>query len=190
MLRRIFLDLDDTCNTLAMHVLACAGCQVSPTDYRQHPLEYGYDIVAAANHLLGETRYADPAAFWCSITRQNWVDVPPSEIFPWILHRAARVVGRENVCIATRPTKCPECVAGKLEWIHAHFPPWMHRQYAITPRKRLFARPDALLIDDVEENILHFEAEGGHGVLIPRPWNRLWGANPFDAVERQLENLF
>ena len=77
-----------------------------------------------------------------------------------------------------------------MEWIHAHFPSWMHRQYAITPRKHLFARPDALLIDDVEENILDFEAGGGHGVLVPRPWNRLWAVDPFDAVEQQLEILF
>ncbi len=35
MIRRIFLDLDDTCNTLAMHVLEKVGCPVSPTDYRQ-----------------------------------------------------------------------------------------------------------------------------------------------------------
>lgn len=190
MIRRIFLDLDDACNTLAMHVLASVGCKVEPTNYQQYPREYGYDVVAAANHLLGAKRFADPAAFWSAITRRNWVDTPESEIFPWILHRAARFVGRENVCIATRPTKCPECAAGKVEWIHAHFPSWMHRQYAITPRKHLFARPDALLIDDVEENILDFEAGGGHGVLVPRPWNKLWAVDPFDAVEQQLEILF
>ena len=89
MIRRIFLDLDDACNTLAMHVLASVGCKVEPTNYQQYPREYGYDVVAAANCLLGETRYANPAAFWSAITRQNWVDTPESEIFPWILHRAA-----------------------------------------------------------------------------------------------------
>ena len=52
MIRRIFLDLDDACNTLAMHVLASVGCKVEPTNYQQYPREYGYDVVAAANYLL------------------------------------------------------------------------------------------------------------------------------------------
>jgi 5'(3')-deoxyribonucleotidase len=106
------------------------------------------------------------------------------------LHLAARLVGQENVCIATSPTKCPESLAGKLDWIHRVMPPWMHRQYAITPRKHLLARPDALLIDDVEANIERFEAGGGRGVLVPRPWNRLRGQDPFEAIERQMEKSF
>ncbi len=190
MIRRIFLDLDDTCNTLAMRVLTHVGCAVDPTDYRRYPAEFGYDITSAANHLLGRKRFAGPAEFWMAISRTEWAECPASEIFPWVLHRAARLVGRENVCIATSPTKCPESLAGKLDWIHRVMPPWMHRQYAITPRKHLLARPDALLIDDVEDNIARFEAEGGHGILVPRPWNRLWGQDPFEAIEGQLENLF
>ena len=51
----------------------------------------------------------------------------------------------------------------------------MHRQYAITPRKWLFARPDALLVDDSEANTDLFEQPGndGHVVLVLCPWNRL-----------------
>jgi hypothetical protein len=190
MIRRIFLDLDDTCNTLAMHVLAYVGCPVDPADYRQYPAAFSYDITAAANHLLGRERFNGPAHFWTAITRTAWAECPASEIFPWVLHLAARLVGQENVCIATSPTKCPESLAGKLDWIHRVMPPWMHRQYAITPRKHLLARPDALLIDDVEANIERFEAGGGRGVLVPRPWNRLRGQDPFEAIERQMEKSF
>lgn len=190
MIDRILLDLDDACNTLAMHLLYCVGCPVDSRDYSQYPRAYGYDVVGAANHLLGYTKYTTPAQFWSRITRPNWVECPVSEIFPWILHLAARFVGRENVCIATSTTKCPECLAGKLEWIHRHMPPWMHRQYAITPRKHLLARPGALLIDDLEANLQRFQAAGGVGVLIPRPWNSRDGQDPFEAVEEQLEKFF
>ena len=142
MIRRIFLDLDDVCNTLAPFVLHSVGCDIGPTDYAHYPRKFGYAISDVANHLLGEPRYT-PATLWASIPRAIWVKVPESPFFSWLLEACAEAVGRENVCIATSPTKCPESLAGKLEWIHDHFPEWMHRQYAITPRKHLFARPDS-----------------------------------------------
>lgn len=187
MIRRIFLDLDDVCNTLAMHVLFSVGCPVDPRNYAHHPSATGYELHEAANQLLGKRRYNSAAYFWSTITRPVWTECPTSEIYPWVLLRAARLVGRENVCVATGPTKSPESLAGKLEWIHRVLPPWMHRQYAITPRKHLFARPDSILIDDLEDNIERWKLEGGHGVLVPRPWNRLRGMDPFDAIDEQLE---
>jgi hypothetical protein len=190
MIRRIFLDLDDTCNTLAMHVLHYAGCAVESTDYRQYPAQYGYDLPNVANHLLGRPRYTSPTQFWKNVTQPVWAECPTSEIYPWVLLLAARLVGRENVCIATRPTDFPACVAGKLDWIHRHLPTWMHNQYAITACKHLFARPDTLLIDDLEANLDQFRAEGGHGILVPRPWNTLRHHDPFEAIADQVEKLF
>jgi len=138
--------------------------------------------------MLGGPRYT-PATFWASIPRAIWVKVPESPFFRWLLEACAKAVGRENVCIATSPTKCPESLAGKLEWIHDHFPEWMHRQFAITPRKHLFARPDALLIDDYSENIERFEAHGGHAILVPRPWNDNWASDPRIYLEEKLGAL-
>ena len=173
-----------------MHVLYCVGCPVDPRDYRQHPAAFGYEIHEAANHLLGRRKFANAGQFWSTITRTNWAECPSVRNLP-LDFAAGRPAGRrENVCIATSPTKCPESLAGKLDWIHRVMPPWMHRQYAITPRKHLFARPDALLIDDLEANLERFQAGGGHGILVPRPWNRLRGTDPFEAIDEQLENLF
>ena len=139
MIRRIFLDLDDVCNTLAPFVLHSVGCDIGPRDYARYPREHGVNIADAANAMLSDSRYT-PATFWASMPRSIWVKVPESDFFPWLLEECAKAVGRENVCIATSPTKCPESLAGELEWIHDHFPEWMHRQFAITPRKHLFAR--------------------------------------------------
>jgi len=185
MIRRIFLDLDDVCNTLAPFVLRWLGCDIGPTDYRRYPRAHGFNIAEAANAMLGEARYT-PATLWASIPRSVWVDVPESPFFPWLLDACADAVGRENVCLATSPTKSPECLAGKLEWIHSHFPAWMHRQFAITPRKYLFARPDSLLIDDYGENIDRFRALGGRAIVVPRPWNDHWACDPRTYLEEKL----
>jgi len=185
MIRRIFLDLDDVCNTLAPFVLHSVGCDIGPSDYARYPRVHGFNISDAANAMLGGSRYT-PATFWASMPRSVWVNVPESPFFPWLLERCAEVVGRENVCIATSPTKCPESLAGKLMWIHDHFPEWMHRQYAITPRKHLFARPDSLLIDDYRENTKRFEGHGGHAILVPRPWNVNRGSDPRNYLEEKL----
>jgi len=185
MIGRIFLDLDDVCNTLAPFVLHSVGCDIGPSDYARYPREHGFNISDAANAMLGEPRYT-PATFWASMPRSIWAEVPESPFFLWLLEACAEAVGRENICIATSPTKCPESLAGKLEWIHDHFPSWMHRQYAITPRKHLFARPDSLLIDDYEENVRRFEAHGGHAILVPRPWNDGWGLDTRNYLEEKL----
>lgn len=185
MIRRIFLDLDDVCNTLAPFVLRSVGCGIGPSDYARYPREHGFNISKAANAMLGEPRYT-PATLWASIPRSVWVKVPESDFFPWLLDTCAQAVGRENVCIATSPTKDPDCLAGKLEWIHDHCPEWMHRQYAITPRKHLLARPDSLLIDDYSENIERFEAHGGHAITVPRPWNGHWASDPRGYLEEKL----
>jgi len=188
MIQRIFLDLDDVCNTLAPFVLHSVGCDIGLTDYARYPREFGYTISDVANYMLGESRYTSDT-FWASVPREVWVEVPESDFFHWLLEACAGVVGRENVCIATGPTKCPESLAGKLEWIHKHFPEWMHRQYAITPRKHLLARPDSLLIDDYCENTDRFEAHGGHAILVPSPWNQNWAADPKDYLAKNLAIL-
>jgi len=185
MIRRIFLDLDDVCNTLAPFVLRSVGCPIGPSDYGHYPREHGFNISNAANAMLGQPLYT-PASLWASVPRSVWVNVPESPFFAWLLETCADAVGRENVCIATSPTKDPECLAGKLEWIHDRFPVWMHRQYAITPRKHLLARPDSLLIDDYQENTDRFEAHGGRAVLVPRPWNDNWAADPRDFLAEKL----
>ena len=177
MIRRIFLDLDDVCNTLAPFVLHSVGGDLARSTIRTirgASLQY----LGRRQRHVGRTAIHPGHALGVDPAFNLMRGSPNRTSFLGCWTPAAQAVGRENVCIATRPQKNPDCLAGKLEWIHDHFPEWMHRQYAITPRKHLFARPDSLLIDDYSENIERFEAHGGHAITVPRPWNEHWALNP------------
>jgi len=170
---RIFLDLDDVCNTFTTYALMSVGCQIDAMSFDGLDPLWGRDIVTSAN-ALHRTRSFTTKSFWSSIGRSVWATVPESAEFASLLRWCEECVGTNNVCILSCPTLDPDCLAGKLEWIHAHFPKRFHRQYLIGPRKYFCARPDALLIDDSEENVDKFLEWGGQAILVPRPWNSLF----------------
>ena len=187
---RIFLDLDDVLNCCTMAALKYVGCPVDPYDYSVFNPAWGWNIVAAANALHPSRRQFTEATFWQSIKRDFWATVPPSCDIG-LIRDCAELVGCDNVCILSSPTLDPDCLAGKLEWIHAHLPSWFRRQFLIGPRKHFCARPDALLIDDRDKNVEDFRAHGGQAILMPRPWNtRHDHPNPGAYVSRILRRLF
>ncbi|GAG17915.1 unnamed protein product, partial [marine sediment metagenome] len=166
------LDLDDVLNSCTMYLLHVLGCDVGPFDYDKFP-DVGYDMVGAWATLTSRPK-VDVGVFWEWISRRIWEDMPTSEQF-WLLHTAEKLVGQENVLIATSPTKSPDCLFGKYQWIERHTPDWCHRQYSITPRKSWLAQPGVLLIDDCDANCNAFRDGGGDAILVPRPWNTLEG---------------
>jgi hypothetical protein len=191
MIRRILLDLDDTLNSLTLHILGSVfGIGVGHHDYHKFPVECGYDIVGAYHKLKHREKHPgmypeyDIPKFWRQVPRLTWAKTPKSPQFDFLLDRSEALVGRENVFILTSPTKDPECLAGKLEWIHDVLPDWLHRQYLIGPRKYLCARPDTLLIDDSDEQVNSFRAEGGQALLVPRPWNTHFAISDTSAYLR------
>ena len=177
---QIYLDLDDVCNAFTLHALRAVGCPVNASDFHKFDPAWGFDIIKAANALHpgpAPHKYSPDVftlfSFWGKIGRDVWRDAPESTEFKWLLQKCEDLVGRENVCILTAPIEDPECLAGKLEWILAHCPKWLHRQYLMGPQKYLLAQPGALLIDDSDKNVDEFEACGGEVLLVPRPWNSL-----------------
>jgi len=184
MIHTIYLDLDDVCNTLTPNLLNYIGCPVVSNDYS---LLRNQDVVAAANRFLGRGRY-NQSTFWQSIPRTVWATVPKTPELPWLLRTCQGLVGK-NIYIATSPTKDPDCLAGKLEWIHDNLPRWLHREYFITPRKWRLGCPGALLIDDNKQNCHLFEKHGGRTILFPRPWNSAAGQPVQQYLLDQLERL-
>ncbi len=169
---KIFLDMDDVLNEFTMSTLRELGCDIETYDPT-----WGWDIVKAAN-ATNSSRSFTIQGFWDSLDRKHWATRPKSEMCDQLIEKSASLVGQENVCVLSSPTLDPDCLAGKLEWIHDNLPSWMHRQYLIGPRKYFCAAPNALLVDDCDKNVDDFRAAGGQALLVPKPWNsKSWSAS-------------
>ncbi len=183
--RRIYLDMDD----VLVDFMCSAMRHMGLTDYTIADYEHdiGRDIYTAYARKTGILYPAN--VWWEHFKREFWANMQPMECCSDLINLCADAVGRDNVALMTSPTKCGDCLAGKLDWIHRTLPSWLHRQYIMTPRKHLCATPDSLLIDDAEENIEPFHQAGGQAIAFPRPWNRHreFTLNPFPVVKRLLE---
>lgn len=185
----IFLDLDDVCNNFTMYALNHVGCPVNSGDYSQFDQQWGWDIVRAATALHPKRAFSTEG-FWGCITRNVWADAPLSGEFWNLLDRCTKLVGQDHVFILTCPTRDPDSLAGKLEWIQKVLPSKMHRQFLIGPPKHLCAKPNSLLIDDRETNVDAFRAAGGHAIIMPRPWNCMRDRDPWGHVSHCLDEFF
>jgi hypothetical protein len=183
-IRKIYIDLDGVSNQLIMHALEVNGCKVSRFHDDQWPTPGSYDIVAAANKLLGPRRGTlTHAQFWGNVTRDVWAGTPASAEFYYILRAAVDAAGRGNVCFLTSPIiESPDCSAGKHEWFRRHLPLNMARQFSICPYKKIHASPDALLVDDSDAEVDSWRARGGQALLVPRPWNSRYAENSEQAL--------
>jgi hypothetical protein len=190
----VFIDIDDTLNSFTMRCLRYFGCNVGDFDFDRFPHEYQFDIVAACNHLLG-TSYNIPE-FWNAVPRRLWYTCPKSQEFDLIMAWAQNFVPKDNIYLLTAPTKDPECLAGKLDWIVDNMPTWIHRQYFVTPRKFMLAAPGRLFIDDSDHNINKWndpgtDQKGGIGVLVPRPWNHMHAVdNAYEHLQTQFKAIY
>lgn len=182
---QILLDLDDVLNQFTPFVLEYIGC---PAPIKYDPA-WGFDIIKAANELHPFLTDFTHETFWKQVDRRAWVTVPKSAEFNMLLAESEALVGRESVFVCTTPTEDPECLAGKLEWIHNYLPKWLHRQYIMTPHKYLLAKPGTLLIDDSNDNVNAFRYAGGRSILVPRPWNSYHGIDTTVNLKANFENL-
>lgn len=181
-LKRIFLDLDDVLNTFTPYILSRLGCHNTPTCYKGHPREAGWDIVDAANRL-NPSRTFTHREFWREVSREHWASVPRSHEFSALLRLSIDAVGRDNVYVLTQATLDPQCLAGKKEWLQRNCPDWLANKYLVVGEdcKHVCAQPGSLLVDDNEKNVEAFALSGGQSVLMPRPWNTAWDVEDTEA---------
>lgn len=188
MIKRILLDIDDVMNECTRYALQWLGIPFDYVNfYDKYPTKNGYDIVTTANDILGTPRFTVPS-FWSMIPRTFWSSAPKSAEHDWLLPKCVELVGQQGICLLTGPTKDPDCLAGKLEWIVRVLPPWLHRQYLVGPCKQFCAHPDALLIDDSDANVDKFRAWGGNALLVPRPWNMLHATNTMTHLQAEIRH--
>lgn len=171
----VFLDLDDTLNMFTPSALKYLGCPIDVDRYIGVPEFRGnYDIVARTNYYRRPGTHFTLQEFWNAIPRDFWATTPVAPEAYALIEACERLVGKDNVIILTAPTKDPDCLAGKLEWIHNNLPRHYHRQYIITPRKQYNAAPGRLMVDDADSNVDAWAARGGSYILVPQPHNRNW----------------
>jgi len=187
MIRTIFLDLDDVCNTLAPSIAHFMGCPIRPDSYDGYPGQFGYATHNVVNHFLG-TEHTEKE-FWPALPQSLWASVPTTDFFSWLLETCRLLVGEENVILATKPILSPACAAGKMEWILEFCPSWLQKQFSITTCKERLAQSNTLLIDDREKNIQQFCTRYGWGIIVPRPWNHLSGCDPQSHIASCLKKF-
>lgn len=85
---------------------------------------------------------------------------------------------------------------GKKRWLRRYLKGHPSRIYWLSPvvtgrPKEYFAIPDALLIDDKDDNVDGFRAAGGQAILIARPWNSRWkdADKAYELFVKELNNV-
>jgi 5'(3')-deoxyribonucleotidase len=183
MITKIFLDLDDVLNRFTVPVLAYIGCPIVDDD--EFDPAWGYDIVLAANTLIPE-RFFTKSILWDTVDWDIWKTLPESEEMGFLLRTCRDSVGYLNTCILSGIIRCPDYLAGKLNWMQKHLPEELQRNFLLGFEKSFCACPESLLIDDNDANVQEFRDEGGQAILMPRPWNSLHNVEPFEHLFHSL----
>lgn len=119
-----------------------------------------------------------------------WAEMEP---YPWTEELIDYVSSIADWSILTSPTISPSCAKGKIAWLNKHLTRngYSPRNFFISPQKHLLARPDRLLIDDMERNVKSFSEAGGLTITFPRPWNSQcdFTHSPLGYTKVQLEQI-
>ncbi len=113
--------------------------------------------------------------FWAPVASNSlefWETIDKTPEADEIVKLAVLEFGLENVCILTAPSKDAGSVPGKRNWISKYYPCFSKRMlFATASAKHFCAGSGKYLIDDKDSNVDEFDAAGGIGILVPRPWN-------------------
>lgn len=146
-----------------------------------YPRQFGFDLIEAINHLLGMDVYTHDT-LWGTLPRFVWSESRRAPWCGWLIDECRKYT--DDICVLTAPTRCPECAAGKVEWLNRNLP---GMPYVIARQKFRLARPDAILIDDAEHNL---NAWTGPSICFPQPWNYLHDLDPVSFVRVALRREF
>lgn len=175
MIKQIFVDLDDTLNSLTMHILHHFGCASHSLAYDEYPTHLGFACSDAYNLLKKPGQPdLDHTEFWRAVPSDVWISAPKSPQFDQILDGCQMLAAKANIHVLTAMP--PDLLdrgrvaAAKYAWINENLPPWLAKNVFIGSCKHACASPQSLLIDDADHNIRAF-GEFGHTMIVPRPWN-------------------
>jgi 5'(3')-deoxyribonucleotidase len=95
--------------------------------------------------------------------------------------------GNYHIGICSSPAG-NDCTDAKLYWITKNVPRFTKR-FIITPEKHFLAMSNTILIDDRDQHVTDFNANGGRGILVPRPWNSLHCTDTLEHLKLVLPNV-
>ncbi len=126
-----------------------------------------------------------PKELWDPLGEEFWANLLPLPHFRAFLGTLEAHFGPDKICILTAPPRTKGSIDGKIEWIRRHMPDY-RRRFMVGPAKEFCAGERHVLIDDHEVNIAAFRDAGGHGLLVPAPWNHRFRETPMDALKTWL----
>ena len=178
-IKTVFLDMDGVLTDFVGGVCRAFGkTNPYPNETRDYTFWHAWpdistkDVSAICNQ-----------EFWHSL---EWVDDGRDT-----MRAIMDTLGLEKVYLLTLPMPNLESASGKMMWINNNLPIYLSRTIITTADvpKAFLARPDALLIDDKDENVEGFKVAKGNAILVPRPWNKLYKYSDVSSqmVRKELE---
>lgn len=161
--KHILLDMDGVIADFFTEALARCNAfkgrnPMTAEEYRQDP----------AFDMAGKFEMTD-TEFWKAIDCDDfWLKLKPMPHAEDLIHYITTL--RIPFYIASSPSMSPLCIPQKLQWLDQHFG-IKSTQCMFGSAKFLMAKPENLLIDDLDHNVDKFISHGGRAVLLPSNWN-------------------
>jgi len=175
---KVFLDIDGVLSAFNLWVHEKLG---RPYNYDTLTEWHWFREIGVPFHRINEICTED---FWATM--------------PWMHDGRAILKAVEefsrNITLVTAPMPNPGSWTGKDRWVLKNLPKYADRLIVTpAPKKLLCGGLDCLLIDDKNENVDDWVAEGGSAILVPRPYNNnralSHGRDPVTHVKAELEKL-
>jgi hypothetical protein len=128
------------------------------------------------------------SVFWNQTSHQFWALMPKLPDADQIIQLCQNY--SKEIIFLTSPSSKKQAhfaASGKIEWLNQHYP---QIKFFIGKHKEELAHRDALLIDDSEGNITRWQAAGGAGILLPRPWNSERYLETIPTLRTRLDGAF
>ncbi len=117
--------------------------------------------------------------WWIHCDREFWATLPKTHEADQIINLVEFYFDCDEICFVTSPPSAhgaplhydSEAYYGKKLWLADNYPA-KGFGFGYTSDKHFYAAPNAYLLDDSNSNIEKFEAVGGHGIIVPRLWNK------------------
>lgn len=111
--------------------------------------------------------------FWDKIDKAGedfWVNMEP---FSWTEDLIKVVSDLDEWMILSAPSRNPQCLSGKMRWLHKQFGSKFHDViFCPAKKKYLLADDFSILIDDSDKNCSDWGER--FSILFPQPWNKNW----------------